>query len=87
MAGLELDNSTPKFSGAISLSSITRVEQPAVSVMASWLTGPRAYAIVIYTAAEQVRIEAGSEPQRNDYAIALDLASTKLWVRNIADRA
>ncbi|KAJ1633280.1 hypothetical protein T492DRAFT_982640 [Pavlovales sp. CCMP2436] len=84
---LELNNNMPKFSGAISLSSITRVEQPAVSVMASWLTGPRAYAIVIYTAAEQVRIEAGSEPQRNEYATALDLASTKLRVRNTADRA
>jgi hypothetical protein len=84
---LENISNMPKFSGAISLSGITRVERPPVSVISSWLSGPRSYAIVIYTAAEQVRVEAGSEQQRNEYATALDLVATKLRTRHTADKS
>jgi hypothetical protein len=76
---IELQNNMPKFSGAIALAAVSRVERPPVSAIGSWLSREPGFLVTIHhsTPSEQVRIEASSEQLRNEWAVALDLVSTK----------
>lgn len=81
---LELQSNMPKFSGAVALASITRVERPPVSGMNSWLgRGSTPLIAIFYSSpSEQLRVEVSSEQQRDEYASALDRVSTKLRTKN-----
>lgn len=82
---LALQSNMPKFSGAISLASITRVERPPVGGgVTSWLGRAQTPTIAIHhsSPSEQLRVEASSEVQRDEYAAALDRVSTKLRAKH-----
>jgi hypothetical protein len=86
---VELQNNMPKFSGAVSLAAITRVEQPVVSALGAWISTPTGHVIVIHhaTPSEQIRIEVSDERLRNEWAGALDIVSTKKRTRHTAAKS
>ena len=86
---LEMQNNMPKFSGAVSLAAITRVEQPAVSALGAWISAASGHMIVLYhsTPSEQIRIETSDERLRNEWASALDVVSTKKRTRHAAAKS
>lgn len=86
---VELQANMPKFSGAVPLASITRVEQPTVSALGAWISAATGHMIVVYhsTPSEQIRIEVSDERLRNEWATALDVVSTKKRTRHAAAKS